>query len=327
MSDRTLSPESFESLTSYWLNSRYPLHWNCIFTLPPWLEIWWREFGSPGHPHLYAARRRGAVIGIAPLLLRGQEAFLMGSDDVCDCLDFIVAPGREHDFFTVLLDDLSTRDINLLELRPLRPDSTVLTHLVGIARDRGYEVSAEVLDVSPELDLPPTWEEYLAMLSKKQRHEVRRKLRRVGEAGEVTYRVIDDNRDLPDATETFLALFRRGRADKAAFMNAGRESFFRSLMKAMAQGRLLRLGFLELDGLTVAGVMCFDYNNTVYLYNSCYDPQYGPLSAGLISKILSIRDSIERGRGRFDFLRGAEDYKYRLGGREIPLHVCRIALK
>ena len=110
-------------------------------------------------------------------------------------------------------------------------------------------------------------------------------------------------------------------------MNAQRESFFKSLAKAMAQAQLLRLGILELDALPIAVVMCFDYNDTVYLYNSGYDPTYGSLSVGLISKILSIKDSIGRGRRKFDFLKGAEDYKYRLGGKEIPLHGCQIRLK
>jgi len=319
--------ESFETLISYWVKSPSPLRWNCIFVLPPWLEIWWREFGSIGDLYLYAARQRGALVGIAPLFLKGEEACFIGSDDVCDCLDFIVAPEREHDFFNILLDDLSKKGINLLKLRALRPNSTVLTYLVGIARDRGYEVSCALEDVSLELDLPPTWEEYLGMLSQKQHHEVRRKLRRIREAGEVNYRTIEDSGDVPDAMDIFLKLFRKSKADKAAFMNAQRESFFKSLAKAMAQAQLLRLGILELDALPIAVVMCFDYNDTVYLYNSGYDPTYGSLSVGLISKILSIKDSIGRGRRKFDFLKGAEDYKYRLGGKEIPLHGCQIRLK
>jgi CelD/BcsL family acetyltransferase involved in cellulose biosynthesis len=327
MSDHTIAIESFETLASYWVKSPYPLRWDSIFILPPWLEIWWGEFGSTGDLYLHAARQGEVVIGVAPLFLKGDEAFFIGSDDVCDCLDFIVAPGREHDFFTILLDDFRKKGIGLLNLRTLCPDSTVLTYLVDIARDRGYEVSCAVEDVSLELDLPPTWEEYLGMLSQKQRHEVRRKLRRIREAGAVTYRIIEDSGDLPDAIDTFLKLFRESNADKAAFMTAQRESFFRSLAKAMAQARLLRLGILELDALPMAVVMCFDYNNRVYLYNSGYDPQYGSLSVGLISKILSIKDSIDRGRRTFDFLKGAEDYKYRLGGREIPLYGCRIALK
>ena len=326
-SDFTITSESFESLISYWLKGSYPLRWQSIFVLPIWLEIWCKEFGATGDLYLCAVRERGSVIGIAPLLLGDEGAFFIGSDDVCDYLDFVVAPGREHDFFNILLDDLRGKGISLLNLGPLRPNSTVLTHLVGIARERGYEVSCAVEDVSLELDLPSVWEEYLGMLSQKQRHEVRRKLRRMQEAGAVNYRIIEDNRDVPDAIDIFLELFRKGKTEKASFMTAQRESFFRSLAEAMAQGKLLRLGILELDALPMAVVMCFDYNNRVYLYNSSYDPQYGSLSVGVISKILSIKESIDRGRRTFDFLKGVEDYKYRLGGKEIPLHGCQIVLK
>lgn len=319
--------ENFKTLASYWAKSPSPLRWNCIFALPPWLEIWWNEFGTMGDLYLFAARRSGTVVGVAPLFLKGTEAFFIGSDDLCDCLDFIVAPGRESDFYNILLDDLSGKGIGLLKLRGLRPNSTVLTYLVGMARDRGYEVSCAVEDVSLELDLPPTWDEYLGMLSQKQRHEVRRKLRRIREAGEVNYRTVEDSGDVPDAMDILLNLFRQSRGDKATFMNARRGSFFRSLAKAMAGIRVLRLGILELDSLPIAAVMCFDYGNKVYLYNSGYDPRYASLSAGLISKILSIKDAIERGRRTFDFLKGGEDYKYRLGGREVHLYDCQIALK
>jgi CelD/BcsL family acetyltransferase involved in cellulose biosynthesis len=298
-----------------------------MFVLPHWLEIWWKEFAAKGDLYLCSVRERDAVIGIAPLLLRDDEAFFIGSDDVCDYLDFVVAPGREHDFFNVLLDDLIGKGLSLLILRPLRPNSAVLTHLVDIARERGYEVSCTVEDVSLELDLPPTWDHYLGMLNQKQRHEVRRKLRRMQEAGEVNYRIIEDTRDVPDALDIFLDLFRKGKSKKTFYMTAQRESFFRSMAKTMAQAKLLRLGILELEALPIAVVMCFDYNNRVYLYNSGYNPEYGSLSVGVISKILSIKESIERGRKTFDFLKGAEDYKYRLGGKEISLHGCQIVLK
>ena len=324
---RRAMAESFKTLASYWVKPAYSLRWNCIFALPPWLEIWWNEFGATGHLYLFVARQGRTVVGIAPLFLKDMEAFFIGSDDLCDCLDFIIAPGRERDFFNSLLDDLNGKGIGLLKLRGLRSNSTVLTHLVGMARERGYEVSCAVEDVSVELDLPPTWEEYLGMLSQKQRHEVRRKLRRIREAGEVNYRTVEDSGDVPNAMDILLNLFRQSNGDKATFMNARRESFFRSLAQAMAQVRLLRLGILELDSWPIAAVMCFDYGNKVYLYNSGYDPQYTSLSAGLISKILSIKDAIERGRRTFDFLKGGEDYKYRLGGREVHLYDCQIALK
>ncbi|MGD0915400.1 MAG: GNAT family N-acetyltransferase [Thermodesulfobacteriota bacterium] len=322
-----VTPETFDSLTSHWLESRYPSMWDCIFVSPPWLEVWWHEFGFEAELYLRAVRQGGTVIGIAPLLLRGAEASFIGSTDVCDYLDFIVVPGKEVEFFNLLLDDLKERSISRLDLRALRPDSTVLSHLIEIARDRKYEASCKVEDISLELDLPPTWEGYLGTLTQKQRHEVRRKLRRFREAGDANYRVIEDSESASESIPLFLGLFRESRQDKARFLTPRMESFFASLIKSMAQAGLLRLGILELHSTPVAAVICFDYHNTVFLYNNGYDPQYSLLSLGLVSKVLSIKDSIERGRGRFDFLKGDEEYKHRLGGKEVSLYGCQISLK
>jgi CelD/BcsL family acetyltransferase involved in cellulose biosynthesis len=321
-----VTSESFDSLTSYWLKYRYPSMGDCIFVLPSWLKVWWHEFGFEAELYLGAVRQGGTLIGIAPLLLKGAEASFIGSTDVCDYLDFVIVPGREIDFFNILLNDLRKRGISLLDLRPLRPNSTVLSYLIDIARDRKYEVSCKVEDISLELDLPSTWEGYLSTLTQKQRHEVRRKLRRFWEAGDMNYRIIDRSEAASESIPIFLRFFRESKQDKAIFLTTRMESFFTSLIGSMAQAGLLRFGVLELNASPVASVMCFDYNNTVFLYNNGYDPQYSPLSVGLISKVLCIKDSIERGRDKFDFLKGAEEYKHRLGGKEVNLYGCQISL-
>jgi CelD/BcsL family acetyltransferase involved in cellulose biosynthesis len=326
-SEGIVTSESFDSLTSYWRKSQDPSMWDCIFVLPPWLDVWWHEFGSEAELYLGAVRKGGTIIGIAPLLLRGTEASFIGSADVCDYLDFVIVPGREVDFFNILLNDLRGRGISWLDLRLLRPNSTVLSHLTDIARGLKYEVSCKVEDISLELDLPPTWQEYLAILTQKQRHEVRRKLRRLWEAGNVNYRLLEESESVFQSMAIFLRLFRESRQDKAIFLTTPMESFFTSLVKAMAQAGLLRLGILELNESPVAAVMFFDYHNTVFLYNNGYDPKYSFLSVGLISKVLCIQDSVERGRSKFDFLRGAEEYKHRLGGKEVNLYGCQISFK
>jgi len=325
-SDEMVILESFDSLTSYWPQSESLLMWNCIFVLPPWLEVWWHDFGSEAELYLGAIRKDGTIAGIAPLLLRGAEASFIGSTDLCDYLDFIIVPGKEGDFFNILLDDLQGRGIRRLNLGPLRPNSSVLTYLIGIAKNRNYDVSRKVEDVSLELDLPATWQGYLNTLTQKQRHEVNRKLRRLGEAGDVSYRVVEDNDSLLDSMDLFLRLFRQSREDKAIFLTNQIESFFRSLIEATARSGLLRFGILELNAIPVAVVMYFDYNNSVFLYNNGYDPRHSSLSVGLVSKVLCLKDSIERGRNKFDFLKGAEEYKYRLGGKEITLYRCDISL-
>jgi len=105
------------------------------------------------------------------------------------------------------------------------------------------------------------------------------------------------------------------------------ESFFRSVADTMAKAGLLRLGILDLDALPTAMTMCFDYNDCIYLYNSGYNPQYNSLSVGLLCKVLCIKESIQEGKKRFDFLKGDETYKHHLGGKEAPLYRCQITIK
>ncbi len=323
----TITEESFASLTSYWTEARYNLRWNSVFVLPGWLRVWWQAFGSGAELYLRAVRQGEEIIGIAPLLIRGETASIIGSADVCDYLDFIVASGMERDFFSVLLDDLKRKGVTHLDLKPLRPDSTVLTALVAIARNRKYDVLCHEEGVSVELDLPSTWDEYLASLTKKQRHEVKRKLRRLWEAGNVDYRCIAVNQSVGDFMDTFFKLFSLSREEKASFMTARMKSFFRSLAEAMAEIGLLRFGILELNALPVAMTMGFDYNDVVYLYNSAYDPKYSYLSVGLLSKVLCIKESIQSGRKKWDFLKGGEPYKYHIGGKEVPLCGCQIKIR
>jgi len=259
--------------------------------------------------------------------LREGKASFVGSADVCDYLDFVIVPGRGQEFFGVLLDHLVHQGIMHLDLRSLRPDSTVLTDLVGVARNRGCEVSCKPEDVTVEMDLPGTWDEYLLSLNGKQRHEIRRKLRRLNEAGNINYRVVEDMEAVRDVMGTFFTLFRENREDKADFMTDRMASFFESLAESMAEVNMLRLCVLELDSTPAAALMCFDYNTTVYLYNSGYDHRFSPLSVGALSKALSIKDSIQRGRKKYDFLKGAEIYKSRMGGKEVPLYRCQIGVK
>jgi CelD/BcsL family acetyltransferase involved in cellulose biosynthesis len=324
--DYEISTTDFEWLAASWEELSGPLHWGSVFVLPWWLRAWWQEFGGERAPLLLTVRGAGDVIGIAPLAVVDNTASFMGSSDVCDYLDFIIAPGKGPPFFDALLNHLERKGIREIRLESLRGDSSALTVLAPIAERRGYAVSSTRDGVSVELDLPASWEEYLHMLSGKQRREAGRKLRRLEEEGGVRFVTAEDQGSVQQTMDVFLAQFRESREDKGAFMTPRMKTFFRSVADAMAQVDMLRLSVLELDRAPVASVMCFDYNDTVYLYHSGYSHVCGRLSPGFLSKLLSIRDSIERGRSRYDFLKGAEEYKYRLGGKEVPLYTCRIDL-
>lgn len=291
--------------------------------MPNWLKSWWDSFGTDNDLCVISVSDGDEVIGIAPLLRKGKEACFIGDPDVCDYLDFVISPEREIDFFNTLMDYLRQKGVKILNLAPIKQESTVWTYLYSeMERDCGYEFVVDQADVLVEMDLPESWEAYLDLLSTKQRHEIKRKLKKITSTGNISYRVDDS----VEAMNTFLGLFSKSKKDKAAFMTPKMAEFFRSLAQSMSEVDILKIGVLELDSSPVAAVMCFDYDGVVYIYNSAYDAQYRYLSVGLISKIMCIKDSIKRGKKSFNFLKGTEEYKYRLGGSEVPVYNCRIKL-
>jgi CelD/BcsL family acetyltransferase involved in cellulose biosynthesis len=269
------------------MKSELPLQWAHVFVLPVWLRTWWAEFAGSADLHLRSVRHRDELIGISPLLLLKKTAAFIGDTDVCDYQDFIVVPGKEREYFNVLLDHLNRQGATQMDLRLVRPDSKVMTELVPVAESLGCKVSCEKLDVAFELELPATWDDYLLMLNGKQRHEVRRKFRRLEEAARFNFHVFKDIHQTPGKIETFFTLFALNREDKAAFMTDRMVSFFHSLAEVMAETGILRMYLLELDDEPAAAVMGFDYRDTTYLYNNGYNGRFSSLSVGLLSKVLS----------------------------------------
>lgn len=318
--------ETFDSLAAIQSDPRSQLRWISPFVLPLWLKAWWQSFGR-GRPDILAVRRRGDPIGVAPLMIQGKTARLIGDVNVCDHLDVVTAPHEADVFFQALCDHLRRRGVDRLDLELLRPDSIVLREMAPAARRQGRTVEIAPKDTSLELALPESWESYLKMLTGKQRHELRRKLRRLDQAARYVFRTVSDKALVAEALEVFFKLFHSNRADKADFMQEPMVAYFRMLSQLLAEEDRLRLFFLELQGIPAAAAMCFHHHGTMYLYNSAYNVHYQSLSTGILCKALSIREGIRSGMKVYDLLRGAETYKRHLGGQPVILYRCTIELQ
>ncbi len=270
--------------------------------------------------------RRGEVVGILPLCRSGENAFFLGIPDVCDYQDVILAPGHETGALESALAYLSRTGIHRLHLQTLRPDAVLVKGLDSVKGSGRPKISRQAVEVTFEMELPGSWDEYLRYLSGKQRHEVRRKLRRLENRGLSRFYMADAGAGLDGAVDQFLRLFHLNRKDKSRFMDDTMGGYFRALIARLARHDLLRLYFMEVEDQPVASVLCFDYMGTRYLYNSGYDAAYQDLSVGVLSKVFSIRAAIENGCRRYDFLKGAEDYKRRIGGQETSLFQYSVRL-
>ena len=322
----TVESQTLDSVFSYWQRDGNSIPWRCLFVLPGWLNAWWKCFGQNFDLYLLSIGHKDRTIGIAPLQRKDDTVRLIGDKSVCDNLDFIVAPEKASVFFQQLIKYLQKDGIKRLELEPVRSDSLVFTRLLPVADEIGCKISYECNDMSFELALPESWDAYLDMLTGKERHEIRRKLRRLNEAGRVTYRLVEESDSVQKEMEKFFMLFGSNRPDKAVFMTDKMNAFFRYLAETLTEARILKLFFLELEGRAIATVMCFDYQSTMYLYNNGYDNRFSSLSVGVLSKVLSIKKSIQSGKRTYDFLKGSEDYKQRLGGQPVQLYRCLVEL-
>ena len=324
----------FEKLKTEWNALLHRSSVDTLFLTREWQSVWWQNLGTGELRVITFRQDDGALSGIAPLFVDKEtdghlSLSLVGCVDVSDYLDLIVARGCEEQVYAALFDTLTRADFpawDSLDLCTVPASSPTNTTLKTMAEARGFKIEHKRHDVSPMIELPDDWDAYLATLDKKQRHEVRRKLRRIEEVNAKWY-VIDSADALDQAVLDFVELHKKSRPDKNVFMDTRMQSFFVDAARQLFPHGWLQLAFFEIEGERAAAIWNFVYANDILVYNSGYDPiKYGALSPGIVLFAHSIRDAIAAKRRRYDFLRGNEEYKYRFGAKDtevMELHIRR----
>jgi CelD/BcsL family acetyltransferase involved in cellulose biosynthesis len=316
----SISFGSFQEIQQEWESLLSVCPADTLYLTPQWQEVWWNTFGDGREMAGFYIEESEEVMAIASLSRQNGVVSLMGSPETFDYNDFMVRPGYESAFFPKLLHRLAEAEFGTLQLFSLRESSLTLQYLPPLAKQMGYSVEISEEDVAPGIALPAGWDDYLALLSRKDRHELRRKFRRLEATDTWKWYCISEEDEVSARLDDFLMLMRMSDSDKAEFMTPQQEGFFREMARRMAQLRLIKLFFMEVEGNLVASSICFDYGSSRLLYNSGYHPGYSYYSVGLLLHALCLRDAIELGKDYFDFLRGSEPYKYHLGGRNQILY-------
>lgn len=302
-----------------------------------YLEDWWQTRGGGEWPleaelAILAASEQGELIGIAPLFIAGHQGekklLLLGSIEISDFLDLIVPPMRVNEFCEALLGYMTEhfvpQGIHTLDLYNLLDDSPSIAALTAAASSAGFKVTRERLQHSPFITLPGDWDLYLESIDKKQRHEIRRKMRRAAE-GDVPVEMIftSEAGKVEQDAEAFMSLMAQD-PEKAAFLKPEmRAQFKRNIRRAFDCG-CLQLAFLKIGGENAAAYLNFDYLNRIWVYNSGVDRRFMEYSPGWVLLGHLLKWANENRRSEFDFMRGNEDYKYKFGA--IDRFVDRLTL-
>jgi CelD/BcsL family acetyltransferase involved in cellulose biosynthesis len=334
------------------LHSEFPLEmedeWNALleqssshvpFLRYDYLSEWWSTRGGGEWPDdarlaIITAREGGRLVGIAPFFVTRVEdvnkLYFLGSIEISDYLDVIC---REEDLaafiravLVYLRDELKPQEsISEIDLYNILESSPSIQLLKETAKDLDLDVDIDRLQHSPYIPLPGDWEEYLATIDKKQRHEIRRKMRRAAE-GEVIFSlyITSEASKLEDDIEDFLDLMAQDEV-KDDFLSPRMRDQMASVMRCAFDHHCLQLAFLTIAEKKVAGYLSFDYLNRIWVYNSGIDKMYSSYSPGWVLLGHLLQWANEHGRQEFDFMRGDEEYKYKFGA--IDRYITRIRIE
>jgi CelD/BcsL family acetyltransferase involved in cellulose biosynthesis len=310
---------------------------NVPFLRYEYLSTWWGSRGGGEWPNgelaVVTASEDERLVGIAPLFSTtnrtGESALmLLGSIEISDYLDLIVPPESLQPFVSGLLDCLvqaPPQPWSVLDWYNLPDVSPTLVALEAESVKRSWTFIREVYQPTPYIPLPGDFEMYLDGLDKKQRHEIRRKMRRAEESGRgVHWYIVQDESTLDAELEAFMTLMAHD-PQKDAFLTPAMRAQMKASAHAAFRAGHLQLAFLEVDGEKACVYFNFDYANRIWVYNSGLNRKFMDISPGwvLLGHLLEWANNNKR--SEFDFMRGNEEYKYRFGALDRQVIRVRVS--
>ena len=297
------------SLEAEWSDLARRRAYPTVFLTPDWIHVA-RSYDRREQITLWIAER-----GIAALARDDDGTIAFAGGELTDYQDIIARPVDVPAVAESLGEWIVAERTPRVLLEFVPEESATVDAAARALRSTGYDVQIDRLVTAPRLALPDSFETYVQGLAKKDRHELRRKLRGLETGRRVAFRFAAES-ERTSVVDRFVALHRRSRGEKAEFMNGETERFFRDVADTMAGRGWLRLGVLNVDGEDAAVLFGFAYEGTFALYNAAYDVALATLSVGIACHAYAIRSAIEEGLHTYDFLRGDEPYKYDLGATD-----------
>jgi len=327
-------PDLFEVLHDEWNTLLQNSHTNTVFGTWEWNSHWWQAY-QPGDLWVITFRNNSdELIGIAPFFIdhddeKGRVVRFIGGEDVTDYQDVIVSCQDSDAVYSCLAHTLGERHdaFDVIDICNIPQDSPTRSKWLPFLEENGLTATVEQNEVCPIIPLPETFDAYLDnVMDSKQGREVRRKMRKAegysAQMGSLSWYIVDDTHDINAELKKFMALMASSHPEKAAFLQDPQHvKFFESVMPALRDKGWLQLNFLVIDGEPAATYLNFDYENMILVYNSGLNPnKFSHLSPGIVLLTYNIQHAIEQGRRVFDFLRGNENYKYRMGAQDAPIY-------
>ena len=351
-------PRPFDSIPpDVWDGLAAQTPWATPFAAWAFHRAWWDAYGQNAHDETLVLCKDGAPDGepvaIVPLMHRHEvepgdaatrttmrhadaasltavpptaKAIMFGASYHSDYATILAAPEALPRVSRAVADYIAgprSGDWDVVDLRRLRCQDPTGAHLALALEPRQLgTLVVEREDVCPVVTFPEgiDMDSFLSTLGKKERHEIRRKVRRAEAAGGI--RLIDSADPVSDL-QLFIHLHQKRWGEKGLFpaTRGGEQSrvLVRRLFESFGHDGPFRLTTLTVGGRPIAAGLHFETATDLFYYNAGIDPDARELSPGVLMIYAYVRRALARGIRRMDLLRGDEPYKYEWGARDEPI--------
>ncbi|HOO78198.1 MAG TPA: GNAT family N-acetyltransferase [bacterium] len=329
------SPNVFSDLGGIWNKLVVDSPLPSIFLTREWLTTWWRIFGESHRLSILVFREGSDIVGIAPLYIRRRaispllnirEVLPVGagatvrSEDMdiiaaknsySSCVESTLAfwEGR-NDWHSMILTDARRR---------------LLFSLLSSSTSLPIQVLSESLCY--RINVPASFDDYLDGLDRKKRRALLYRRRRLEREFTVEYHRLETPDEVPSWLKIFESLHTwrwRQKGQPGKFANPGYREFHQEISRRFFEKKWLFARDLKLNGKTVAAAYCFLFNNTLYFYQTGFDPRLGQYEVMKALIAMIIEECIGKRIATFDFLAAAEDYKRRFSNEFRKITSVRI---
>jgi CelD/BcsL family acetyltransferase involved in cellulose biosynthesis len=312
--------ETFAGLERQWNDTVDEAGLTHPFLRHEWLRSWWDGFGHGRTLNVMVVRAGRKIIALAPLMLESAKIhgiplkrvqFL--HNDHTPKADVVVTERPDEAFdaiWATLMRDRAKWDV--LQFSQLPGDSPTHQQIGRLAAGDKCQTTLWQSDVSPYVELSSNWNAYLQGRNAKLRQNLRNRLNRLSQLGEVSLEVISDPEAIRQARADALQLEASGwkrEAGTAICSDPNVERFYTLLADRAGDQGWLRLLFLTVNGKRIATSYASRYQDRLSFFKTGYDPEYAKYAPFKLLTYFTIRDGFAAGLREVDFLGDAEPWK------------------
>jgi CelD/BcsL family acetyltransferase involved in cellulose biosynthesis len=314
--------------------------WNTLLSLSgqhkpflshQWFDAWWQSFGREGEQEvLVFSDETGSPEGIAPMMVRDDVLRFMANHEVTDYCDFISSQSHRKEFYQSLADYFRKQCMRYsrMEFINIPGTSPTLSEMPLFADEHDFQCELEESETVPVLALPDSYDKYIQSIGRKNRHELRRKIRKLEGLRDVRLERITGSEQWGAAIEKFVLLHSESDREKREFWHKpGMFDFFDKLAAFFFAENWAELQMLYEEKRLMAALLNFKDSETLYFYNAAYDKEFSPYSPGFFLFDHAIKQAIAENIKKADFLRGREKYKYFFGAEDSKIYTLKLAAR